>query len=423
MNNLFQRQQYSAAGALVTFEPWVTDPETKERIYSVAPGETFMWIWRDVDSGQPLAFNSVSYLGGEALCWSDGSCGPSVSWWSALVLQCMEEHDRVRVEVYHDGAFLGADTLRPTRFVPRLTTTEMASAIEPKRTRLREGETTEVTVVVTDDLGCSRPIAGARVRVSATIAKSETNAQPYLTKNDIGTGEFSSLGFDAVVNPDEPTQAGTVIEGVTDWQGRFKTRYQAQAHAAEESFAFEVTRPASGTDPKLVGQPVERQLRIAVPDLVRITHDNAPLAFADAGSCRHADYPHWLTINTRSRVMTLAAIYHNETGRLLSLNDGSLPLGGVIARARVTPEHESIPQIPNHGTPRCHGSHRQGIDIDFNDDDRLVGTPGKEPVGLSMTATPSGSGDGTVLDRLDVVTSWLEGTRIPSAGIHYRFPN
>ncbi|QKT02804.1 hypothetical protein HUS23_02745 [Ectothiorhodospiraceae bacterium 2226] len=361
-NNLFLRQQYDAAGALVTFQPWVRDPESQEWIYSVAPGETFMWIWRDVSSGQPLAFNSVRYLGGDDLCWSDGSCGPSVSWWSALVLQCMEEHDRVRVEVYHDGAFLGADTLRPTRFVPRLATTDMASAIEPKRTRLREGGTTEVAVVVTDDLGCSRPIAGARVRVSATIAQDATNQQPYLTQNEIGTGKFSTLGFDAVVNPDDATQAGTVIEGFTDWQGRFKARYQAQAHGAEETITIEVTRPASGSDPALVAQPVERQLRIAIPNLVRITHDSAPLAFA----------------------------------------------------------------VLDHGTPRCHGSHRQGIDIDLNATDRLVGPPGAEPIGLNMRETQHEFNglEWTLLTLLDEWAGLYDGTaHHGTRSIHYRFPN
>jgi hypothetical protein len=58
---------------------------------------------------------------------------------------------------------------------------------------------------------------------------------------------------------------------------------------------------------------------------------------------------------SRTRVMTLAAIYHYHSGRLLSLNDASLPYGGVIA------------YFDSKGRDaHCHGSHRQGIDIDID---------------------------------------------------------
>jgi hypothetical protein len=51
----------------------------------------------------------------------------------------------------------------------------------------------------------------------------------------------------------------------------------------------------------------------------------------------------------------LAEIYFANTGRYLSLNDASLPLGGVIAN------------LNNEGRDKsCHGSHRFGIDIDIN---------------------------------------------------------
>jgi hypothetical protein len=66
--------------------------------------------------------------------------------------------------------------------------------------------------------------------------------------------------------------------------------------------------------------------------------------------------------SARSHVVALAELYQEKTGRMLSLNDASLQLGGVIAKSRITPEHEAVEK----DTPRCHGSHRIGVDIDIN---------------------------------------------------------
>lgn len=213
-----------------------------------------------------------------------------------------------------------------------------------------------------------------------------------------------------------------MIEGEADAQGVFKARYQAEAHGAEETLWFEVKRPATPTDPELRGESVEKPLLIAIPDLVRITRDNAPLAFADGGTCRHSPDPHWLTPSTRTRVMTLAAVYHLRTGRLLSLNDASLPLGGVLATNRITVAQEH----KEDGMPRCHGSHRQGIDIDFNEDDRQVGDPGSEAVGENIRiATVDIRGESrTLLEYLDLVAERLGGTDYHTdESIHYRFPD
>lgn len=248
-----------------------------------------------------------------------------------------------------------------------------------------------------------------------------TNGQGYFAAGDIGTGKFTSRGYNAVLSPGGAHESDTVIEGDTDSNGLFIARYRAQDHGAEEKITFEVKRPATASDPEVKGVSREEPLLIAIPGLVRITHDNGLLAFRDGGGCvsdagnPHNPLPHWLTPNTRSRVIALAAIYHLQTERLLSLNDGSLPLGGVIARRR-----------GNEDADHCHDSHRQGVDIDFNSHDRQVGQPGQEPVGENMRSTMSEFREEqwTLLEYLDYLANKLGGIDYHgTSSIHYRFPD
>lgn len=411
--SLYERQEYDAVGAYIGLDPWVWDPVAKEWVYGVMPGETWTWNWLDVKTGEVIASYSTSFVGGENLCWSHGECG-AIGWmWRALGLRCMPEKDRYQVEVLHDNVMIGADTFRPTRFVPRIERAILPDSIAPKRTISAEGESAEFNVLVKDDLGCDEPLEGVRVKYTATVVGG-SNGQTYFQHGAIGTGKFSSMGYNSTLNPGGAGEKDTVIEGDSDGDGIFKARYQAQDHGADENIRIEVKRPATDSDPEVVGEPADKELRIAIPGLIQITQDNAPLAFADGGTCPHDPSPHWLTPNTRSRVMTLASIYHLQTGRLLSLNDGSLPYGGALARQRIVGE-----------SGLCHGSHRQGNDIDINSDDRLVGTPGHEPVGENLRTTQI-TFQGKSVTLLDYLTHWagrLGGRRIPEEPIHYRFPN
>ena len=327
-NNLFNRQHYQAAGANVTFRPWVWDEEEEEWVYAVAPGETWTWIWRNTDTGVQLARHEISYLGGDQLCWSNGNCGTFGAWWAALPMQCMAEDLSVTVETYHDGQFLGSDFYEPTLFVPKVAQTFMPESLEPRRTSSAEGQYWEIMAYVTDDLDCERPLPGVQVGLASTIAETATNGQTYFTRGDRGTGEFSSVGYDAVVNPGGEQEMGTVIQGETDENGLFVARYQAQDHGARETITFSVKRPGP---PEIEGASVEEELLIAIPGLVQITVDHGPVGFVDGGGCPHDPKPHWLTERTRNKVIGLASVYYGLTNRELSLNDASLPYGGVIA--------------------------------------------------------------------------------------------
>jgi hypothetical protein len=412
--NLYERQEYEAVGAYIGLDPWVWDPVAKDWVYGVMPGETWTWNWLDVKTGEIIASYSTSFVGGDDLCWSHGECG-AIAWlWRALGFRCMPEEDHYQVEVLHDNVMIGADTFRPTRFVPRIDRSIFPDSIAPKRTISAEGESAEFNVLVKDDLGCDETLEGVRVKYTATVVGG-SNGQTYFQHGAIGTGKFSSMGYNSTLNPGGAGEKDTVIEGDSDSDGIFKARYQAYDHGADENIRIEVKRPATDSDPEVVGEPAEKELRIAIPGLIQITQDHAPLAFADGGTCPHDPSPRWLTPNTRSRVMTLASIYHLTTGRLLSLNDGSLPYGGVLAKRRVAVE-----------TDLCHGSHRQGVDIDLNSIDRLVGTPGQESPGENMRTTNIDfrGEQWTLLDYVDFWAEELDGTDYHgTSSIHYRFPN
>lgn len=201
-DKVFKRQQYHSAGASTSFKGWVWDPDLGDFVYTVVPGETWAWRWLDARTGEVLAYHSLRFEGGEDLCWDNGWCGGFEGWWAAAPLQCMAEDQRIRVEIYHNGLLLGADSFRPTRFVPSLDASQ-AESIEPRRTRSGSGEATDVSVRVTDDLGCGQPLGGAVARIASTV-KGGTNGQLYLVQGDRGTGRFSSLGYNAVLNPDTP---------------------------------------------------------------------------------------------------------------------------------------------------------------------------------------------------------------------------
>lgn len=133
--------------------------------------------------------------------------------------------------------------------------------------------------------------------------------------------------------------------------------------------------------------PPTKELRIAIPGLVRITSDLAHIGFADTGGCPHNPKPHWLMPHTHQKVNTLADIYHIETGRMLSINDASLEYGGVIAN-----KLRDISPTKNARDAHCHGSHRQGIDIDLN----RVDTGG-----MDMSVDDAGGGPLTLLEFME----------------------
>jgi len=295
---------------------------------------------------------------------------------------------------------------RPTRFRPKLQNLVVPANLEPTRYGYLEGEAADISITYMDDLGCSTKVEGAEVTLTATVVGG-TNGQAYLASGDRGTGIFTSLGYDAEVD-ETPDFMGTKITGYTDENGVFKARYQAQDHGAEETLKFDVKLPELDGEPAYIGEATEIDITLSIMGLVQISAANGHFAFHDGKTCPHSPLPHWLTPTARSKMISLAAQYYYLTGRYLSLNDASLPLGGVIAN-----------QNGGGRDAACHKSHRQGIDIDLNGEDRHP----NGNIGASMDSTyiEFNGNRATLLKHLTDLVGQLGGIKVKEEPIHYRF--
>ena len=417
--NIFERQQFTHAGGSVGFDPWLWDDQLQDYYYGLQQGDMVGIFLHDAATGSYITHGSLIVTSEDGLCWSDGfqeHCGYFGGLYIAFFQRCLPEDQRVRVSGYFNNHPLGHGDFAATPFHPMVSEITMPAILEPRRTKHGQGQHGEVTARVRDDIGCNEVISDAKVHIASTIAESHTNGQIYFTKGDVGTGRFIALNGNDELNPGGEHERDTVIEGDTNTAGLFRTRYQALHHGAEELFTFTARRPATETRREIVGEKVlDNRLDIAIQGLVRITEANAPLGFADAGGCPHDPKPHWLTSNTRSRVMAIAAMYNYRTGRLISLNDGSLMRGGVIAN-----------RGGNGRDAPCHGSHRQGVDIDFNQVDLALDESGSKSGGENMRETLT-EVNGDEVPLLVLVDTWAERmggeTFHTTNSIHYRFPD
>ncbi|MFA5509172.1 MAG: hypothetical protein WC423_27365, partial [Vulcanimicrobiota bacterium] len=302
------------------------------------------------------------------------------------------------ISMTHNGAPLGSGDFRPTRFRPVVNDLWHTDSLKPAPSAKEEGEITDYYVTVSDDLQCGQPLQDVEVTVKSDVGKDDLSHEHL--RNDYGTGKFlPSPGFDASV-----TSAPPKINGRTNHDGLFMAKYQAGEHGVQETLITQLKRPATDTDPEILGPQHKSSLHIKVPDLVEMIDEIAPVVFADGGTCPHS--AHWLTQNSRSRLYVISEIYHYRTGRKLSLNDASVAYGGVIDN-----------KLPAGGRDAaCHVSHRLGNDIDLNKMDSG---------GVDTLESPVTSGEKTplIVDWLTRLVSKFGGERMPEATIHFRFPD
>lgn len=390
-------------GAVAGFRPRLFDENGN---YLVDPGETWAWVWERTDIPEEIARADLTYSGGDNHCWSDDYCGTLA--WVAYTLEwpCMPEGD-YKVTLFHNGAVVGSGVFKPVRFKPHVDYVGYAgSSIEPKRWKSSTGQATEVGALIVDDLHCGYPIKAAEVTLASTVVGG-SNGHVTLINGDIGTGQFESVGFNSTLNPDGPQQNGTAIKGEADANGFYKARYRAKDHGALETLTVNVKRPATETDPEVAGGPASTEIQIKITGLVEVTSENAPVIFSDGGSCPHSVLPHWLTGGALSRLHLAAQIYLLQTGNKLSLNDASLPMGGVI---------DNKLSAGGGRDAACHVSHRQGIDLDIN----LTDSGG---VNMARELTVWEGTSMTYLRFLTKVMQYFGVEKAREEPVHYRFPN
>lgn len=371
----YHRDTYDSVWLTFQLSPvWIYDPALGRYIYAATPGENWSWKWIEVTHNITLSEGQISYVGGEAYCWSSGTCGAVAAWGIGISARCFDETEH-RVELYHNGALVGSRLFKPTRFSPKIVGLTHQPAITPELPAdnftarygyplaRQEGGKTDLYLRIMDNLGCQKPLKDVQVQVKNTILPGSGGHSHFTDADERGTGSYSAL------NPDDtfPDSADpTRILGKTNEQGKWRTEYAAGEFGLIEKIEISAVRPTESGD-------MERRdstwsaVTINIPTVLTTPYNGVGgMVFADGGTCDHDPLPddgyvessaRYMSIPLASRLVILDGIYSYITnGRHLSLNDASLPYGGLFDKGQRT------------GRP-CHQSHRRGIDIDINHED------------------------------------------------------
>lgn len=452
--NRFHRDTYTSVGAIADF---IAPLYGEDGNYLVEPAESWTWIFRQT-SGTPtgapieLARLKASFLGGDELCWSFNFCGPLSALTVVAAAPCMVEQDH-EIELLHNGQSSGKLAFRPTRFTPEIIRARVGSSslypevpLEPPYGAIpsfqHQPDSTAVTVMLRDNLGCNQPIDDAVVRLTSTTVPSDAayrHLHYHFQAGDDGTGHYEPIAaFQSVLSPDQPdpNQPGydpAVIEGKTATvsfflRGAFAATLVAGQIGVAEQIKVSATRPAVGEDPEVTAEDQTLEVAYRVPDLVEVSpQTETDTVFADGGSCPHSltpgsgeDLALWLSPETRQHLRAVARLYRSDTGRMLSINDGSLPFGGLF-------ENNVNKSAPDPRNNRCHVLHRTGRDIDVNGTDS-----GGKHINCTLTQAAAGCTPDTVAlpnqqtvllrDYLTKLIGQEGGERVPEGTIHYRFP-
>lgn len=279
------------------------------------------------------------------------------------------------MELYHNGALVGSRLFKPTRFSPAIVGLTHQAAITPElpmdnftarygySLAREEGGKTDLHVRITDNLGCQKPLKDVQVQVKNTILPGTGGHSHFTDPDERGTGSYTALSPDDTF-PDNADL--TQILGKTDDQGEWRTQYAAGEFGLIEKIEITAVRPAGNGDAER-RDSTWSAVTINIPTVLTTPYNGVGgMVFVDGGTCDHDPVPddsyvessaRYMSIPLASRLVILDGIYsHITSGRHLSLNDASLPYGGLFDKGQRA------------GRP-CHQSHRRGIDIDVNHED------------------------------------------------------
>lgn len=356
LGDTFDRETYEAAGAEALFLGTLWDEDGN---YLVAPGSTWTWIWRqEAPFRTTLASVSVEYVGGEDLCWSGlNYCGPLRSITYTVLAKCFPEEAH-SVELIYNGNSIGTQVFEPTPFEPAL---QFLNIYEPsiaptwpaKAGDYPAGSTT-VGTEVKDSLDCGVVPKDVMVRFQSNVVPGSAGHEHFNSAEEIGTGEWTTSLSGAKWDPEgEHTKKTMVDVPVTHTFGRLAISYKAKEHGVAEKITLTPVRYKDGSLEKFEEQ--SDLLNIEIPGLERITTADG-VVFAYGGGCPHSPPAQFFTPTSYARMSFVAWKYADKTGAKLSLNDASLPYGGVVDNGDSGGGRDN----------KCHVSHRVGIDIDIN---------------------------------------------------------
>lgn len=319
--------------------------------YIIPVGEKLRWVWLR-DDVQIGAFE-YTYVGGEDRCWVNSagvrSCGTYNKFLVFNRFRCRPETGSYTVILFRNGEDVIRHGFDTERFKMRVDGSTVRYPLELKPMEYEAsgvGEKKRVTVKIVDDLGCNQALKDVEV-VLQSFNGSENNHHTHFASGSKGTGKFVLVpGHDASLTIDD-----TKASGKTNGVGQLLIDYQAMNYALKEDVKIVFRRPP-------VSGQIEQTKDLTVSWAIKLG-DYAPdpygLDFAFTGACGRAHVgggATFLRAEMWPLLKTGLEAFSAETGKRLTLNDGSFPWGGGV---------DTIG-----GACRIHKSHRMGIDIDIN---------------------------------------------------------
>lgn len=258
---------------------------------------------------------------------------------------------------------------RPTRFRPGFYAVLTPESMRPflpgdnysnnRRLLPVQGDTSPIQAFVTDDLGCLRPVVDAEVSFEMRVTPNTGGHAHFSSLFESGTGRF--VLRDGSPEPRTTNSTQTKISAQTDPYGHVLAYYKAGEHGTTETLVATARIDAVSEKDPAWEVTAEKTVNVKVPGLIEVANNSADHAFIYGGGCPHNPEARWMSPEMAAKTGALSSWYSTTFGAQLSLNDASLQFGGFF---------DNNTEKGGGRDARCHGSHRQGIDIDINSIDR-----------------------------------------------------
>jgi hypothetical protein len=338
-------------------------------------------------------------------------------------LSCIEE-GRYSSKILHNGVSKGESEFIPTRFRPVYIRHYSKDSIKPKSKKENINSPEEETFISVAFHGvagiggkCKVTLENTIVKLSNTITPKSGSHNHFTLDSEIGTGKYVPLSVNDVLNPDIVGTLDAVIEGKTDINGEFFTKYKSGIYGLNETVTIEARREKNTLYSETIkSEPKVYKLDIKIPNLTPLSTSNVDYTllgpFNSPCDIGHNNgltdrKSHYLTNNALLGVEGMARLYKLNTQGLLSFNDASLEFGGFFDRGT------------ENRAARCHVSHRKGIDVDINS----IDSKGRD-IWFDLYDDGVNGAFAVLFYDLERFAINAGGIRIPEGNsIHYRFNN
>ncbi|MCP4393909.1 MAG: hypothetical protein GY804_06530, partial [Alphaproteobacteria bacterium] len=246
-------------------------------------------------------------------------------------------------------------------------------------------------ITVMDSGGCGIPFPDIPVTLTTELV-SFSGSHLHFSAPEAGKGTFST-----------GTNTTTVI---TDPFGQATADYTAGVWGVDEELTATLTEPVTNEVKSVV-----ENYSIKIDELRELSTNGPYILKGGKGTRTNCDITHnidkstrlghYVTLFTKAKIWELNALYSSHTGNNLCVNDASLQNGGYF---------------DNGAGGTCHGSHRQGIDVDINTEAELTCLENLKTEYVTYRGNSM-----TKAKALDRMAASIGGFKVIEDSLHYRF--